>query len=338
MKRIVVFLLSFFIILPYASAHSANIKGYGDKNSKYISSCNKKYYGYHKQNGNNHWHEVTFKNDEWTIVDSKKVLKSDPCEKNEKIKVTFIRCVDGDTAVLKINGSNEKFRFLGVDTPESVHPAKDVEQYAKEASKNTCDLLTNASSIKVEYDLNSDKKDKYNRNLAWIWIDDILLQELMISEGFARVAYVYGNYKYTDKLCSLQNNAISNNKGIWQYGYEVGYCETKDTSNKEVSKNNIYTVTFKDGEDKTDVAVAEGMKVKEIKASGKTGFDFAGWYHDGKKYNFNNPVESNIILEAKYKIDYIYVIVFIVILLSSISYNAKEKKNGKNNKKSTKRN
>ena len=333
-------LVLLFLFTGSVKAHKANIKGYSDKDSKYISFCNNKYYGYHKQKGNNHWHEVIYTKNEWSIVDSSKTYTSDPCGSNNKIKVKFNRCVDGDTVVLTKDGKEEKYRFLAVDTPESVHPTKDVELYAKEASKNTCDLLTNASTIYVEYDSNSDKKDKYNRNLVWIWIDGTLLQELMISEGFARVAYIYGNYKYIDNLCSLEKEAINSNKGIWQYGYEEGYCvDDNKKSSKSLLKKQVYVVSFKDGENITDVTIAQGMKVKPIASPEKRGYIFKGWYHDNKKYDFNNIIESNIMLEAKYKVDYLYIIIVVIVLLFGLTINSKEqKKNGKNRKKSIKHN
>ena len=324
--------------MPIASAHNVNVKGYTDKDSQYISNCNNKYYGYHKQNGQNHWHEVTFENDQWTIVNSKKILDSDPCLDNNKINASLVKCVDGDTAVFKIAGEEIKFRFLAVDTPESVHPTKEVEAYAKEASKNTCDLLTNANSILIEYDNNSDKTDKYGRNLAWIWIDDMLLQKLMIGEGFARVAYVYGDYKYLQDLCDLQFQAIAGNKGIWQYGYEVGYCSNSKTNNNGVTSNNIYKVTFDNDSDITTVSVAKGMNVKQPEIPNKIGYKFLGWYRDNEKYDFNTPINSNITLNAKYQLDYLYIILIVLVLAFGMFKSIKGDKNGKSHKKSTKLN
>ena len=69
----------------------------------------------------------------------------------EKIDVTLNACVDGDTAWFNLNGEKTKFRFLGIDTPESVHPKKQVELYGKDASEYTCNLLTNANKIQIEY-------------------------------------------------------------------------------------------------------------------------------------------------------------------------------------------
>ena len=95
---------------------------------------------------------------------------------SSKEKVTFSKCVDGDTIKVTIDGEVNTVRMLAVDTPETVHPTKGVEYYGKEASNYTCNLVTNAKKIELEYDKNSDKKDKYNRVLAWVWV--VVLEDL----------------------------------------------------------------------------------------------------------------------------------------------------------------
>ena len=115
---------------------------------------------------------------------------------NEKEKVTLIKCVDGDTAIFDINGNKTKIRFLGIDTPESVKEENVIEPYGKEASEFTCDKLTKAKEIILEYDSNSDKQDKYGRTLAWVFVDNVLLEEELVKIGYARVKYIYGDYAY----------------------------------------------------------------------------------------------------------------------------------------------
>lgn len=134
---------------------------------------------------------------------------------DNKTEVTFSTCVDGDTAKFLMNNKEIKVRFLAIDTPESVHPTIGIEAYGKESSKFTCDKITNASKIEIEFDPNSDEKDKYGRYLAWIWVDNYLLQDLLINEGFAEVVYLYGDYKYTDLLKEHQTIAKSKKIGIW---------------------------------------------------------------------------------------------------------------------------
>lgn len=115
----------------------------------------------------------------------------------EKETVTLNKCVDGDTAWFNLNEEKIKARFLAIDTPESTNK---IEFFGKEASEYTCNKLKKANKIEIEYDENSNKYDKYNRNLVWVWIDNELLQNLIIENGYGKVAYLYGDYKYTDLL------------------------------------------------------------------------------------------------------------------------------------------
>lgn len=132
-----------------------------------------------------------------------------------KKTVKFSKCTDGDTASVLLNKEEIKLRFLAVDTPESVHPTKEEEPYGKEASNYTCNALKNAKKIEIEYDSNSDKTDKYDRHLVWVFVDGELLQEKLIEEGLAEVAYLYDDYKYTSILESKQLIAQAKKKGIW---------------------------------------------------------------------------------------------------------------------------
>ena len=142
--------------------------------------------------------------------------------------VTLDKCVDGDTANFKTSsGTVYKTRFLAVDTPETVHPTKEVEAYGKEASDYTCEALTNAKEIKLEYDDNSDREDKYGRTLAWVWVDGVLLQQSLVEKGLAEVAYLYDDYQYTSLLQDAEAVAKANKVGQWS---------DEEPSSEEVSK------------------------------------------------------------------------------------------------------
>lgn len=134
---------------------------------------------------------------------------------SEKIEVTLQKCVDGDTAKFNLKDEIITVRFLAIDTPESVHPTKGVEPYGKQASDFTCEKLETAKKIEIEYDEGSDKTDKYQRHLAWVFVDDYLLQDLIIKQGLAEVAYLYGDYKYTSLLQEHETLAKVAKIGIW---------------------------------------------------------------------------------------------------------------------------
>lgn len=146
----------------------------------------------------------------------------------DKEEVKFSKCVDGDTIKVILDGKERTVRMLAVDTPESVHPTKGVEYYGKEASNFTCDTVTNAKKIELEYDADSDKEDKYDRLLAWVFVDGELLQDMLIQGGYAEVAYLYGDYKYTSLLKDHQAVVEAKKIGIWNNEEREKYNSDND--------------------------------------------------------------------------------------------------------------
>lgn len=223
-------------------AHGGNITGYKDKESDKITKKDGEYYGYHKEDKEIHYHKVEWKEEKqrWQIknssiyYDENLKMTKNPNLETEKVEVKLSTVVDGDTAKFKLEDEIITVRFLAVDTPETKHPDKGVEPYGPEASAFTKEKLMNAKKIVLEYDGNSTKMDKYNRHLAWIWIDNQLLQELLIDNGLARVEYIYGDYKYVEKLREKEKIAKENKVGLWK-------DEQKDTFIEQISDTNNET-------------------------------------------------------------------------------------------------
>lgn len=155
---------------------------------------------------------------------------------NTKEKVKFVKCVDGDTAKFERNNKVFTLRFLAVNTPETKSPKKGVEFYGKEASNYTCKRLQEAKTIEIEYDNKSERKDRYGRNLGWVFLDDKLLQKDLVENGYAKVDYIYDKYKYVEELKNLEKQAKESKKGLWQK-------ESNNTSNsKKKIKKNIFSI------------------------------------------------------------------------------------------------
>ena len=147
-----------------------------------------------------------------------------------KETVTFSRCMDGDTFKAILHDKEVTIRMLAIDTPESVKPDTIPEYYGKEASEYTCNRLTNAKKIELEYDPKSDKKDKYDRVLAWVFVDNKLLEEELVSQGYAEVAYLYSDYKYSNELKIKQELASAKGLGIWNTEEKTKFEKSSGTS------------------------------------------------------------------------------------------------------------
>ena len=132
---------------------------------------------------------------------------------SDKYTVKLSKCIDGDTARFILNGKEVKARFIGINTPEYSDDNK--EPYGKESSEYTCELLTNAKKIQVQYDPKSDEKDKYDRELLWVFVDNELLQKKIIEKGYGKVHYVYADYLYVDELKIEEEKAKEKQLGVW---------------------------------------------------------------------------------------------------------------------------
>lgn len=253
MKKIIRMLIILLMLIMMLNnieviAHGGNITGWKDKNSLEITQYNGKYYGYHNKDGVRHYHQVGWNEEKqkWEIVktavcydENFNIINNTSNLKNEKIEVKYSESVDGDTAKFKLNEEIITVRFLGIDTPETVHPSLGEQPYGKEASDYTKEKLQNANKIELEYDSNSSKTDKYGRHLAWIWIDDSLLQEELISNGLAKTYMLQDNYTYAWILQEKQEEAKEEKVGMWSDIIEsnsniINNNETKYNLNNEV--------------------------------------------------------------------------------------------------------
>ena len=143
--------------------------------------------------------------------------------------VKFIRTVDGDTIIVEDKtGEHKRVRMIGIDTPESV--AKEEERnnkYGVMASDYTKELLSNADTLYLEYDIDSD--DQYDRILAYVWLEDVkdtfdekAIEEAMVNAIIVKNGYgIAKRYEPTvahDKtLQRLTAEADESNIGLWQY-------------------------------------------------------------------------------------------------------------------------
>lgn len=160
--------------------------------------------------------------------------------------------IDGDTIRIKYNGSSEKVRFLLVDTPETNHETLGVQPYGPEAKEFTKQLLAGQDTVYLEFDVSY--RDKYKRLLAYIYTKDgISVQEQLLKNGLARVAYIYApNTKHVDWFKSIQKTAQQSALGIWSvedyvtnrgYDKEAYYAATKDQKDDAATNNGESTKT-----------------------------------------------------------------------------------------------
>jgi len=137
-----------------------------------------------------------------------------PARPDGLTEVYVIRAVDGDTLeVMLQNGTTEKVRLIGIDTPESVHPdaSKNVP-YGEVASAFTSSCLEN-QDVLLEFDV--EERDYYGRLLAYVWLGDELFNDTLVREGHASVDTFPPNVKYVELFTAAQTEARDAGRGMW---------------------------------------------------------------------------------------------------------------------------
>jgi len=123
--------------------------------------------------------------------------------------------IDGDTIRVRIQRTIVTVRLLGINTPETFDPRREVECFGPEASEKIKELLFNQ---KVFLKLNPKREvfDKYGRYLAYVYRSDgLFINEKLLSEGYAR-EYTYGKpYSFVTKFKALEKKARTEKRGLW---------------------------------------------------------------------------------------------------------------------------
>ncbi|MDP1629464.1 MAG: thermonuclease family protein, partial [bacterium] len=123
------------------------------------------------------------------------------------IKVT--RVIDGDT--IEIEGG-ERVRYIGIDTPETMDPRKPIQCFGVEAAKKNKELIE-GKMARLEKDITD--RDKYNRLLRYVWVDDMFVNLELVKQGFA-YSYSYPpDIKYQEQFLKAQQEAREAKQGLW---------------------------------------------------------------------------------------------------------------------------
>jgi micrococcal nuclease len=120
------------------------------------------------------------------------------------------RVVDGDTLLLE---TGERVRLIGVNTPETKHPDRPPEPLGPEAAVFTRSLVE-GKRVRLEFD--RERRDEYHRILAYVFIDDQMLNELIIRQGFSRAVTRFPYRADRKRLFEdAEDDAERNKRGLW---------------------------------------------------------------------------------------------------------------------------
>ena len=176
----------------------------------------------------------------WTEAVEGRIYRR-PVIVTERMKAKVVNVVDGDTidiipadidqlprippsakrrwlGIQVRDNPSIRLRLIGIDTPETVHPSKEVQAFGKEASAYTTEVLE-GQIVEVEFD--QELWDKYDRLLGYVYKDQESIQSRLLRNG---LAYTYLRFPFIRKeeFLLLEQEAREAKLGLWSNG-EVDY-------------------------------------------------------------------------------------------------------------------
>ncbi len=145
-----------------------------------------------------------------------------------------VNIYDGDTIRVEHWNIVDKIRILGIDSPEIIWPYTQIKPYkfywCWDQAKNFAINLLSGKVVKVYYDTQAKKTDKYWRKLRYLFLPYnknwtiiyIPYGALAIYKWYAKV-YKNENFALKKAYYRLQN--IAKNKKIWIWS---DYCKQQD--------------------------------------------------------------------------------------------------------------
>jgi len=130
-------------------------------------------------------------------------------ESSSEATYLVTQIIDGDTIKLK---TGDTIRYIGIDTPETIHPKKGTECYGKQASAYNRQLVK-GKQITLEKDVS--ETDKFGRLLRYVYVDNQMINEKLVRDGYALISTYPPDVKYQDIFLQAQQEARANNRGLW---------------------------------------------------------------------------------------------------------------------------
>lgn len=133
---------------------------------------------------------------------------SDRHQRGREVEVA--RVLDGDTFDTT---DGERIRLLGIDAPEIAHRDSKAEPFGDESREW---LVGELEGREVKLTFEERQTDVYGRTLAWVWIDQMLVNENALRTGHAKLLSKFGLPRELEpKLRKAAADARVAKRGLW---------------------------------------------------------------------------------------------------------------------------
>jgi micrococcal nuclease len=124
--------------------------------------------------------------------------------------------MDGDTIEIVDPASPDRtvrVRYIGIDTPETVHPSKPVQCFGEEASTYNRTLV-DGLPVRLERDISD--TDRYGRLLRYVYLEDGTFVNLeLVRQGYATVVTYPPDVAHAAEFQAAQQEARNAGRGLW---------------------------------------------------------------------------------------------------------------------------
>lgn len=241
---------------------------------------------------------------------------------------------DADTITIKGKGNIDnplskfmgtdgtfKFRFAGIDAPETAHEGRSAQPFAEEAKRIAQEMILNANEIKV---VTEPGDSTYGRQVGMIYADGKSVNLELIKRGAAAYLPYKGKGKPAiyDQMAfeAAQENAQKSQRGMWREGFFQAYKAITDASGQSVTFNTLVNINkvaqnsslmsmYSMMNQAQDMGMLNNAAIQnltelgeDIKAKGKEAFKSdsfrnSGWMQTDLEAYGRNPNSINTIME-----------------------------------------
>lgn len=120
--------------------------------------------------------------------------------------------VTGDTIAVLLDGQEELVKYLNVDAPAVNDPVLGTEPIGEDALAANR-VLVEGKQVMLEPDITD--RDEQGRLLRYVFVDDLMINEILLQQGAARLNLTPPDTKYGAQLQDAEQSARDRGVGIW---------------------------------------------------------------------------------------------------------------------------
>lgn len=151
-----------------------------------------------------------------TLKATDRILNNSPLRgyrPGNSVEAKVVRVISGDTIEVEIEGERLIVGYIGVDAPKFGHSILGTEPFGKEAFERNKEVVE-GMTVSLEVDLF--EADNQGRALRYVFLDDLMVNALILHEGLAQATGNPPAVKYAEVLYEVQNQAMVARRGGWR--------------------------------------------------------------------------------------------------------------------------